>query len=578
MPQRSTWGDEPADAAWVQVELIDIAGPIIQLSGVSEIEEDSGAAPEGGTTNDETRKMGRARLEPIKLWAVAAFFAFLSACLVARSTALYGAGLSPDSADYVRLGRDIALNGPSFLGECKSIEQPPVYPLLLAAISKATGASVPSAATAANAAAAAAIAAIVVAAASRHTRSISVLALAGALTSFSIPLTSVCAMAWSEPTFIVLVYCALHVVSKTRLTPFSALGGGLLTAAACLTRYAGIALLPVATAYVAHATAGGIGRKSRNAMLYAMPPATTIAAYAWRNWALCGEPFGQRVPSNSSLASNASRAMEVLRSWFIPSADTISATIALAGCVVLVGAVWRLRRQLAHVLRHSGGAAMLYASYAAAHVGFMVWTSTTTAFDPINTRLLSPAYPAFPILLGVALQATGGLSRRRAFGVVMACFAAFALAPARSVLETTKVQSREGAGGYNVRAWRESETIEYILKGEMDKTERLYSNAPDALYILAGQEAEMLPRHRYKMNSDVATGVEAGNLFERHPTLEGAMLVWFSNSAWRRYLFTPEELGETCRLERCHEFADGAIYRLRRRGVAGESDAHPVGQ
>lgn len=56
------------------------------------------------------------------------------------------------------------------------------------------------------------------------------------------------------------------------------------------------------------------------------------------------------------------------------------------------------------------------------------------------------------------------------------------------------------------------------------------------------------------------------------------MLVWFSNSAWRRYLFTPEELGETCRLERCHEFADGAIYRLRRRGVAGESDAHPVGQ
>ena len=560
------------------VEPIDIAGWIIQLSGVSEIEEDFGGNPEGGTPNGETRKMGRARLESIKRWSVAAFFSFLAGCLVARSTALYGAGLSPDSADYVRLARDIATNGARFLGESKSIEQPPVYPLVLAALSKATGESVPSAATAANAAAAAAIVAIVVAAASRHTRSISVLALAGALTCLSIPLTSVWAMAWSEPTFIVFVYYAMHVVSKTRPTPFSAMGAGLLTAAACLTRYAGIALLPVATAYVVHATAGGIGRKCRFAMLYAMPPAAMIAAYACRNWVLCGEPFGRRVPSNSSLAANATRAMEVLRSWFSPAPDAFSATIALAGCVILVAAVWRLRRQLARALRHSGGAAVLYSSYAAAHVGFMVWTSTTTAFDPINTRLLSPAYPAFPILLGVALQATDGLRRRRAHGVVLACFAAFAFAPARSALETIKVQFMEGAGGYNVRAWRESETIEYILKGGMGKTERLYSNAPDALYVLAGKEAEMSPRHRYKMNSDVATGVSAGNLFERHPTLDGALLVWFYNSEWRRYLFTPDELGKTFRLERRQEFADGAIYRLRRRGATDESNAHSVGQ
>ena len=91
----------------------------------------------------------------------------------------------------------------------------------------------------------------------------------------------------------------------------------------------------------------------------------------------------------------------------------------------------------------------------------------------------------------------------------------------------------------------------------------MFSDAPDALYILADVNSEMSPARR-NYNSEDQTGLTRENLFTKYPELDGAMLVWFEPN-WRDYLFSLEDLKATCDLQELEVFRDGAIYRIRRR-------------
>ena len=520
--------------------------------------------------------MKRAYLEPVLRWAVVVFFAGLAGYLTARSTSLYGVGLSPDSADYVHLARDISANGFTFLSESKSILQPPFYPILLASISTATDRTVLGAATSTNVFAAAALVALIVATASRVNRSFAVRALIGVLSCFSIPFTAVWSMAWTEPVFILIVYLVLLIISGPQPSPFAVVCAGLLTAAACLTRYSGIVLLPIVFLRLFHSTTGDARRKCRVAMMYAWPPTIMIALYVLRNYLLSGEPLGFRVPSNVTFTSNFARTLEVILAWFLPPRIASSTAWMLVVFCILGVAFWFLRRHFAHVFRRSSNLVFLHAGFAFVYVVFIIWTSTTTAYDPINNRLLSPIYPSLLILLATVLQPDGGARREASLAVVSICFVVFALAPAWNTHATIESHFQDGAGGYQSRFWQESEVVgHYRHRGE-DNGEKLFSNAPDVLYLLADVEAEMSPRHSFKMNSDVVTGVTASNLFEHYPSMDGALLVWFNGVTWRGYLFSLEDLQGMCRLDRLHAFSDGAIYRIRRCQKVADSTTPPL--
>jgi hypothetical protein len=147
--------------------------------------------------------------------------------------------------------------------------------------------------------------------------------------------------------------------------------------------------------------------------------------------------------------------------------------------------------------------------------------------------------------------------------LISICFVVLASFIARSTYRNTETKIENGAGIYSSRLWQESEIISYLRDSDRQEKEIIFSNAPDALYILADVNAEMSPRHSFETNSDVKTGIRASNLFERYPALDGALLVWCANITWREFLFEPADLKKMCQLDLLHSFSDGAIYRIR---------------
>lgn len=121
---------------------------------------------------------------------------------------------------------------------------------------------------------------------------------------------------------------------------------------------------------------------------------------------------------------------------------------------------------------------------------------------------------------------------------------------------------REGAGGYNTTAWRASGVIGYLERYPLETEHPIYSNAPDAIYILAGLEARQAPAKGVH-NSPAVINTVAG-MRGTWPETGTAYLAWFARNE-RAYLFDLDELAAIARLEPVAEFEDGAIYRVYRR-------------
>ncbi|MFC1652676.1 hypothetical protein ACFL3F_03045 [Planctomycetota bacterium] len=196
------------------------------------------------------------------------------------------------------------------------------------------------------------------------------------------------------------------------------------------------------------------------------------------------------------------------------------------------------------------------------YTAFMVWTSTTTAYDHIDTRLLSPLYPSLVIIIASLLKPD--LWRSRILSIVaVAWFSLFLItvAPFSEIYTKVNSKAKRGAGGYNTQKWQKSDTIAYFRRNGQP-TDIVYSNAPGALFILAHVTADLSPAYGYH-NSDQIIGVTKENLFLKHPALDGALLVWFDRQR-SKYLFSPNALKAMCNLETIETMTDGTVFRIRR--------------
>ena len=135
------------------------------------------------------------------------------------------------------------------------------------------------------------------------------------------------------------------------------------------------------------------------------------------------------------------------------------------------------------------------------------------------------------------------------------------IAPLRATCSQVNRNAMQGAGGYNSRDWQESELITYFRQNRQPKGEIVFSNTPEALSILADVPARMSPARR-EYNSAVPTGVSKDNLFTKYSDLDGALLVWFQPNR-ADFLFTLDELKNSCDLDELKAFSDGTIYRVR---------------
>ena len=517
-------------------------------------------------------------------WQVAVvLLALLGAGLVLLATARYGAGLTTDSVAYLDVARSLA-SGKGYIfhtGE-PLIYWPPLYPMLLALVGVATGLDPSSFAHIVNAilfGLLIILSAHLLRSGLRLTAAYSALGVCAMV--FSVPFSAIYAMTWSECLFVPLVALSLICAQRYRESRSAAALAimAITTALACLTRYIGVALVPTGILVIMLAPAANLRTRFTRASGFAILSLAPLGFWLLRNYQQAGTLSGNRFHPVFELVTNTILLVTSMLSWYEPfglavksasgagaqavksASLSINLFVALVGTCALAAALAlsrtaraRLSRGLKAVLRHHQPVVIFLAAYSAV----LVLLAARGASSFVDQRLLSPLYvPATLLLLKLAhsmfiQERTNPATLARNVPVMLLslwlCF------PLAWVVRSAARRYENGAGGYNTRTWRESETIAHArLVPSANGSNRLYSNGIDVLWALAYVNASWVPSR---------AAIPLSDLSGRWPDDDAAVVVWFDSITWRGHLFSVEELGEISNVEKVAQLNDGSIYRV----------------
>lgn len=351
----------------------------------------------------------------------------------------HGAGLSPDSIDYLSTGQHIADGRGVVTFDGSALTPFPPGLSALIAVGDWLGLSGTATAALINFAAIAVTLAGVFVLFRRRVCD-PVLRWAGLLlVALSPALFDTLRFVGSDPLFVAVVVvwlCAVDSESMRRDMGFRAVGGlALLSAFGFMIRYAGFTL--IATGAIVILLRGW--RLSRRAAVAKAAAFTLLAVAApaiWlaRNHVKDGTLMGLRPPSDLSLLEILRRTVSTFGSWVLPL-NPGNLTLAAAGFTV-VAAVALL------AFAHRRGRARPFAAvvwaasltdplvvFFVVYVGYLVVAQWRTAFDPVGTRLMSPAFVPSVVLMVAWLetfvdQLRSSRRSRRALLIAAAIFVA----------------------------------------------------------------------------------------------------------------------------------------------------------
>ena len=407
-------------------------------------------------------------------------------------------------------------------------------------------------------------------------------------------LLNIHAMAWSEPMFLLFTMAALFLlasyISTSRVLVLAAACAA--TALALLTRWAGAALAVAAFSalmlgrtklrYRAIAAAG-------IAVLLCMPMYS--GGPAWIKYICQCFQIGPELSQPDSrerayLVNNVRSGLGVIvdwiRPWPLPNFSiSVPALAALAGCVAAILLGLAIRARLSQSFGKRGDSAALRANlcwvlglflavYPAFLVGIMVFFGKNKlAFD---SRILSPL-----LIPGLLLAFLGAYSLwlrlERRYGITMpaviCCCAVLVIRIPRAVDRSIALAHTSGAGaeGYQDAKWRASPTIDVVRSLPVDVP--LYSNAPDALYMLAQRRACWLPSRWSLASREEDREAGYASLSDLRAAIrKGAMIVYFDRLAWRNSMPSLEELARHIAIEPVVRTADGVVCTIEDRAAA----------
>ncbi len=490
--------------------------------------------------------------------------------------ARYGAALSPDSVGYIGAARNLLAGRGlvSYENGAPLVVQPPLYPLLLAGVAELTDLDPLQAARLVHIVLVAILLATAGLLVFRHLGQhplLTHLTLGAILVAA--PLVELEIAALSEAPFIV---CLLLTVLCLEILCSRPTGRWLLAAAAAvalasLTRYIGVSLLLAGAAVIFFRPSQPVASRVRHTGTFVVLGGGPLALWLTCNYLVAGSMTGERTASTYSLIDNFAFLGATLWRWILypeaPEATYFFVALAFIGLASMglafgwlrwlgLPAVWGAAPSLAPLV-----------STVASYLLFLLLTASVLAYDRIGSRLLAPIY--IPLLLLLARSVAWWLgkiatpfSRRIVTLGVTAAGVLWLSVGAAMLWDSTEGRIESGAGGYSRSAWQENATIAYLREHYQALNCPIYSNAPDALYILADIPAQMSPLQM--ASSSTQTVVPLAELKDAWPAEGRACVVWL-NRQERTYLYPLNELLSTVQIEQAVLLEDGSLHIVRRR-------------
>lgn len=492
----------------------------------------------------------------IFFYIAASLISLFSAFLIWLQTLKYGIGLSPDSITYLKLADTISEEGLAFILNNPSATFPPFYPTLLSFVSTLFNTDSLVAARYFNIVLIFIFSFLSLLLCYKLTKHLLILLVFGLFIVFSKPTNLVFSFAWSEPLFIFIILLINFSIEKT--TYKRLILSGFLTSLAILTRYAGVAIVPAVCLYI-FIQESEISEKIKKCFCYSTIPTLIYILYLARNYYFTGTLMGKRASSITGFISNCDRAVLTVVLWLSNYYYFIFAVFFVLGAFV-----WNYRHELKKYVFDAPQIIKFSACFFLIYFIFITVTSTTTAYDLIDDRLMSP------IFLSVLLIAF--------FAVIFACYLPnknkllvypFLLLLiicslgtfAKAITKDINIRINNGAGGYNSTFWQENELLNYLKEHPYILSGVVYTNDTYSFFLIDRMlKPQSMPLKKVR-NSNDFTGVTLENLAIKHPDFENSYLAYFNESNIPES-FTLAELQSICHMETMLETTNASLFKV----------------
>lgn len=525
-----------------------------------------GASASGGRSARPGRR--RDRFTPVLVGLAA-----LGGALVLARQAAYGVSVSFDSINYLAVAEHL-LEGRGFRNYDWSAyaQQPPLYPLLLAAASFGVFEPIRVAGLL-NAALFAATILVVGRYLRRRVESGWLACWGAGAVALSLPLGDLGSWALSETAFVLFATLALvrtdDFLAEGRKASLA--GAAVFCALAWQTRYIGVVVPAAAVAALWLGSDAPLRERVRRSSLVAVAAALPIAVWMTRNHFAVGGFTGDREFRATSWAARLSEAREGLAGWF--AFDVSGGAVLVAGLLALAvfaGALFaptggsavgsRDARPLPAGLRSPA----IFLGFGSVFLLVVVGAAffTVIAYG-VESRYLAPVFAPFVLVLvfgadrGLRFTAerssrAGVRPRFTRAAVTAGLFFLLAsqVAPTLGAVREANSASPRSWRGFTAPPWNDSATFRYLedtgVPGEV------FSNIPILLYLRYGMRAffQYLPiPERW---DDWIENTEPG-----------AYVVWFRHTPPNsNYPYRLGNLSGRAGLEPVARFTDGAVFRL----------------
>jgi len=494
--------------------------------------------------------------------------------LVYLATSHYGPGLSTDGARYLSTAENISRGDGiiDYLG-LPLINWPPLYPIILAAFNLLAGADVFIIGQVINIIA---FGAVVWLGGIFFERSLpknyTFAVIASLILVTSLPLIEVSANIASDPLFMVCVLLFLlaaqeYVRSRSRRSWWQM---ALLAIAACLLRYAGLALVASGALIVLLAWR----KKPRTAILeaggFGLLAGAPIAAWAiFHNYRLTGSVLGSHLPSEPWGLFVAW--IEKTARWFVPETilNIVSPLILLALLLVVL-ALLSNRARWQSWLRRVQDATLLPSVVFFLVYGLMLVFAISYPEHRVagSQRIHAVLLPALLVLAAVtAHEFLPRLPRKPRFlrSLALGFFALWLLFPLYRVATYARASLENGDVSYynlyNTRTLRESDIVAHIQSLQLSEDERVYSNNEGAAWFYLRRRIYRLPRFDAELGEDLGVMMRS---FTGWPSPdETATLIWFKRELdYKETVPTPEQMQIFIRLTPTFIGRYGIVYLI----------------
>ncbi|MFC1576267.1 glycosyltransferase [Candidatus Omnitrophota bacterium] len=485
-------------------------------------------------------------------------FCIIGVAITLISTSLYGTALFPDSIAYISTARNILSgNGYMIYTGLPYVAWPPLLPTLLALlgfmrIEPLSGIRLLNAL----------VFGLTILASGylfkMHIKSKVLVVLASAAVLLSFPVFYVSVTGRAESLFVLLltmfVICLQKFLKEKSFSSLMWCSG--FAALACLQRYIGVTLIlsGILILSVLPKKSSTIKRLKTLSLFCAI---STIPVGLWfvRNYTLTSTFSGGHIASLNSLKYNLACTLDTVTSWFLPSSIALPIRGMIFGFAVAVLALiasrfYRLNKNIKPNATEMAPALVLTSVY----MLFLLTYSTILKLDDISDRLLAPIYVLVILFMFVGLDRALGWLRRygnRATIIISSLCIVWLIYPLVRIEKHLCFYTRNGTGGYSTARWRQSDLIRWLKINPLEGD--LYSNEPEALYIVTGEDARISPSRREDKREDFSE-------FKKYVNPEATnYLIWF-DGVDKTYLYTPDELKRITRIRKTERLPDGTVY------------------